>query len=193
MLETLIIIGKVAGIITALIGAIFAIYKLYHTIIKKSISRISAYLVKIDKIYDAIGPNGGTSLYDKVVAIDRKVSISDARTQSLHSALGLAEWFADINGQTTAINDIACRLTSRPETDFLGNNWINIIHPDDRDQVVEEWFEAVKDRRSFIMKYRWLDNNNKSLTINAVARPFYDAQKKLMGYIGTVTVINAQS
>lgn len=193
MLESFIIIGKVFGIITTIIGGVFAIYKLYYKLIRpKLLQPILDRFDKIDKVYLAVGPNGGTSLYDKVVSLDKKISIADARTQSLNSALGLAEWHSDHEGHTLAVNDIACRLTGRPETDFLGSNWINIIHEEDRAEVVAQWFAAIKDKRTFIMEYRWLDNENKSILVQSIARPIFNSQNKFLGYIGTATVLNIE-
>lgn len=192
MLELIIQYGVLAGSVTAIIGAIFALRRLYEVIRQRILVPIWDRFDKIDKVSSTLGPNGGTSLYDKVVGIDKKISITDARTQSLHSALGLAEWFSDIHGQTVAVNDMASRITGRPESDFLDNNWINVLHPDDRDAVVEEWLETVKDRRTFSMKYRWLDSHDKSLWIRATAKPVFDSQKKFIGYIGTVVLINKE-
>lgn len=173
------------------IGTIlYAIYKITQkkviTPIKVRINQFEQIINKVDKISSTLGPNGGSSIYDKICSMDHKLSINDSRSETLNSVIDIGEWQSDENGLTTSINDVICRMVGRPETDFLGQNWINIIHPDDRHLVTVEWFDCVKNNRTFKMEYRWLDNEGHSVPILAVGKPIFDSSNKLKGWIGSV-------
>lgn len=193
MLEVITIViqhwGEIALAITAIGGAVATIWGFYNKFLKKKIIHpIWERFEKIDKISATLGPNGGTSLYDKVNSIDKKISVADARGASLNSVFGLVEWQSDINGQTLKINDVACRMTRRPESDFLGNNWMNVLHAEDEEAVLDEWRDSLKNQKDFRMKFRWTTSESETVFVEAVAKPVYDSGGKLHGYLGTAKI-----
>lgn len=147
-------------------------------------------LNKIGDIYYTLGPNGGKSLYDKIVNIDNRLARAEVRSKSLITALDIAEWQSDINGNCLYVNPAACQLLSRSPEDFLGRNWVNVIHPDDREEVIQEWDQAVKERRTFMGKYRWLHSDGESIRIKAVGHPVFDSGNNLIGWLAVVQPLN---
>ena len=179
----------ILGAIVGIGGSILAIYKAYKKIKVKAVKPILDRLEKIDKISETLGPNGGSSLYDKMHAIDRKLGTSVVRSEVFNSVLGFIEWESSPDGQIIKVNDVACRVTVRPEHDFLGNNWMNVIHDDDQEAVFDEWRDSLLNRKDFKMKYRWTTSHGTPVVVDVVAKPVYDSVGKLTGYLGSGRIV----
>jgi PAS domain S-box-containing protein len=186
--ELIVNYGEIAAGLTAIIS--FAIFAYKKFVYPKMILPITSRLDKIDKVCDTLGPNGGKSFYDKISSIDKKLGITNTRGAALNSALGLGEWLSDAKGNTLKVNDIICRITGRPESDFLGQEWQNVVHPEDREIVIEEWENSVRYFRDFKMRYRFVSSDRESLTVDATARLIHDSTGNIVGYLGTVVFIN---
>jgi PAS domain S-box-containing protein len=180
--------GEIAAGLTAIISFLIFLYK--KLIKPRIIQPITSRLDKIDKVCETLGPNGGKSFYDKISSIDRKIGITNSRGSALNSALGLGEWLSDPEGNTIKVNDIICRVTGRPETDFMGQDWQNVVHPEDREIVIDDWENSVKYHRDFKMRYRWTNSNGAEIIIDATARLIHDSNNKIVGYLGTVVFID---
>lgn len=152
---------------------------------KRIIRPFRTWLSKIDRVCETLGPNGGSSLYDKLHAIDRRTIITEARGAALTDSLGIAEWQSGTDGSCTSISRSACRRTSRAESEFLGFNWQNVVHPDDIERVAAEWHEAVAHGRTFSLRYRWTTSKNVAIPIRATATPLHSGGV-LMGWIASV-------
>lgn len=147
----------------------------------------------MEEIYVTLKPNGGTSLVDHVAEIkqttrliDRTLSTTEIGRRTLVSVMEIGEWHSDAHGQCTFINAAACRLTNRPESDFLGRNWYNVVHKDDVERVAHEWYLAVEERRTFRMRYRWVRSDGSPVPISVVANPVVDSGGDLIGWVAIV-------
>jgi len=74
------------------------------------------------------------------------------------------------------------RLFGKSSSNFLGNSWKNIIHPDDRERVELHWSESVRDKIDAEDIFRAL-SNDKIIKIRMIAN------KIESGYIGSVQVL----
>ena len=180
------------GIIPVIGGIIFTLWKYFINPkiwipIKTQWNDIQLNNKRTAKIYETLGPNGGSSFYDKVVAIDKKISYNLVRLAVTNEINGIGEWFSDLDGRCTYINTTALLLTNRIEDDFLGMNWMNVIHPDDRNRVHDEWISSIREKRNFVLSYRWTNRNGDAIPIFAVSKPVYDSSNTLIGYIAVVS------
>jgi len=147
----------------------------------------------IEEIYVALKPNGGSSIADHMAdvrkrteRIDRTVSTSEIGRRTLVAVMEIGEWHSDSDGQCIWINGAACRLCNRPEDDFLGRNWVNVIHPADVPRVIDEWDDAVRERRQFRSRYRWTTSEGESIPITVLANPVLDSGGVLTGWVAIV-------
>ena len=94
----------------------------------------------------------------------------------------------DVEGRCLFVNDRWCQFAGIPAEASLGFGWVQAIHPDDRDRVVDEWNAAVAAGRDSNLEFRcqrpdgsvvWVFGSATSLIEDGVA----------VGYVGTITDI----
>ena len=153
----------------------------------------------IDFISKEIKPNGGSSLRDSVEGL--KTSIDsvlatvvrlDQRQISFahQSEKGIFE--SDLNGDCIFVNRAYCRITGRSPDEAFGKGWKTFISPEDRDKVVEEWYDCVKERRDFIMTFFYIRPDLSKVKVNCHAYVLRNMQGHTIGYMGFVTPIKAE-
>lgn len=168
---------------------ILALVPIIIFIKSKVIKPVSKTLKNIDRIEDILyllGPNGGKSLYDKIVNIDNRLAKAEVRSKSLIAALEIAEWQSNVEGECVYVNSAACQLLNRSSEDFLGRNWVNVVCQEDRERVVADWDTAIKEKRNFICSYRWLHSSGHSIAIDVEAHPAFDSSQHITGWIAVV-------
>lgn len=151
-------------------------------------------LLNLYTISAALTPNGGSSLYDRMSSIDRRSAVGEARLAGLVELSGFAEVETDGDGKVVRVSEAACDIVDRSAEDFLGLEWKNVLHADDRARVLAEWLDAVRDRRTYRARMRWTRRDGEAVPIDVIARPVIavglDKDKKpadvLVGYIATV-------
>lgn len=88
------------------------------------------------------------------------------------------------------VNDRYCELTGLQPEDAFGTGWINALHPEDRERVVQGWYErkAIVEETKAIFRYQkpvtgeivWVIGQSISET---------DGQGNVTGYLGSITNI----
>jgi PAS domain S-box-containing protein len=68
----------------------------------------------------------------------------------------LMPWAADGNGRVVEINKRWREWTGAPRDRALGIEWLEFVHPDDRDKLVQAWTQAVWTGRGFEHEWRVL-------------------------------------
>jgi PAS domain S-box-containing protein len=78
---------------------------------------------------------------------------TEARYRALVEASTVMVWSSDSSG---AVNDMPVwhELTGQTTEELRGSGWVDAIHPDDRDRVVELWREAVALEEPYAAEYR---------------------------------------
>jgi diguanylate cyclase (GGDEF)-like protein/PAS domain S-box-containing protein len=77
-------------------------------------------------------------------------------------------------------------------TDFegaAGFGWMEAIHPDDRDRVIEEWGAALSEDREFELEYRFLHPGGRTVWVVGRATALRDEAGETTGLLGTLTDI----
>ncbi len=95
-------------------------------------------------------------------------------------------WVTDSNKNVSFLNSTALEFAGRRLEDLAGNNWTDLLHPDDRELVFSSYAEAVAGRGTFRTEcrfrradgqFRWLLNTGIPRFVNGV----------YIGHIGTVS------
>lgn len=124
----------------------------------KALEAITLIPERLDRLEAQVKPNGGTSLRD---VIDRM----SARLEGVET-LNRTRWYMDPqiasfrndeHGNCTAANLRLCQLFRVPESEIIGMNWRNCVHPGDIERCTREWMEAVKLGQDFAMRLRYQD------------------------------------
>lgn len=178
-------------------GTLKPMFRLFNAIYE-SPSRIESLDSKISKEHAALNskldilikefkPNGGTSLKDQINRLEVAVSISESQRMLLLNSVPNGIWTSDVNGRYTWVNDYMRKATSANSSDFLGDNWENLIYPEDRQKVAEEWDRAIKQQRDFNLHYRMYNlKTNSAIEVHGVATPARNFDGKIIGWNGVV-------
>ncbi|MDX1654790.1 MAG: PAS domain S-box protein, partial [Candidatus Competibacteraceae bacterium] len=111
------------------------------------------------------------------------------RTLAVHAPVGIFE--ADLAGRIRYINKYVVQLLGRPAEQLLGENWIQALHPHDRDLVITTWQAAVVENRGDSLQYRFLRPNQELVWVFGSSVPLRDWQDNVIGHLGTLVDITA--
>jgi PAS domain S-box-containing protein len=102
------------------------------------------------------------------VTQQREISLardaSDSRFRALMTATNAFVWTADADGNLLDIRNWR-ELRGENPAPFLGSQWIDLIHPDDRERTLQAWNVAVENKRDYSIEhqivqpdgsYRWM-------------------------------------
>lgn len=94
----------------------------------------------------------------------------------------------NLDGNITYVNPRWSELTGLSFEDAKDQSWINAVHPDDRQSLIENWNENVKMQQSSFAEYRFLKPDGSIVWVvrNAVPEVIDSTVK---GFIGTITDI----
>ncbi len=117
--------------------------------------------------------------------IEQALRESEERFRNLADTAPVAIWVTDPDRLGSFFNKSALTFTGRTIERLLGNRWIELVHPDERDSVCSLYHSAVLSRRPFRMEcrmrradgqYRWVLNTGIPRFVDHV----------YVGHIGTV-------
>ena len=131
-------------------------------------------------------PNGGSSLRDAINRIETKVQMQEQTTIAIIKSLPLGTWVSDKNGKCIDLNKSLCRITGRTESEIKGDNWSNWVHPDEKEEVFEEWTRCVQNMLNFDMSYRFVLPDGRIQKVHGIAYQLRDDKSNLIGFLGTL-------
>lgn len=176
--------GNAANVVMglgALAGGVFVVWR----VVMPYLRLLSSLQTKLAFIEEQLRPNGGSSLRDRVNAIDTKLNQKDARQWALVSSMREPVWESSPEGLCLRVNPAMLALTQRSADEYLGNNWETTVHPEDRERCAAEWETAVIRRRSFDMTFRVVQRGGAVFRVEALSAPYIDLNtQKIAGWIG---------
>lgn len=110
---------------------------------------------------------GGTIDVTSRVVTSEALARSERRNKSLIAAISSAVWTAQADGTLEADCVSLAQHTGLPVRQLAGWNWVDAIHPDDRERVEATWKETVKSGTACDIEcrmrhhsggYRWTQN-----------------------------------
>lgn len=97
----------------------------------------------------------------------------------------------DTQGDCLDVNRRWTEITGLDIDRARGQGWATALHPDDRERVSRQWYEAARERRDFRSEYRFLRPDGRITWVLGQATELRDSSGSLSGYVGTVTDISA--
>jgi PAS domain-containing protein len=162
--------GQLATAITAIIGLIILLYT--KIIRPKIIHPINSRLDKID------------NLDSKIDNMDKKLSSADMRSYTLNYCMGIIEFKMDKDGHITKINDVATKISGHPEDSFIGLNWMDVLHPINKNEILSEWKNNLIYKRTFMGKVVFVGSKKEDIVIDLIVRPVFNSSNEFIEYIG---------
>ena len=117
---------------------------------------------------------------------------SQVRFENIANSAPVMIWITDVNGLFIFVNKIWCDFTSRNIGEELGLNWIQDVHPDEMNGLMDIYKKALDTRTAFSYEFRFkrIDNVYRWIMMNGVPR--LNADNDFLGLIGTCTDITYQ-
>ncbi len=115
---------------------------------------------------------------------------SEERFRTLAEVSPVGIFRTDAEGHCHYVNERWCEIAGLTPEEAFGEGWKQGLHPDDRDRVFEEWYQAAKQNLPFKSEYRF--HNSKGLTTWVIGQAMEEREPsgETKGYIGTITDIN---
>jgi PAS domain S-box-containing protein len=88
------------------------------------------------------------------------------------------------------VNDRWCEIAGFTPEKALGDGWVRAIHPDEKERVFAEWYQAATANVPFKLEYRFLRPDGKETWVVGQAVQEIGEAGEITGYVGTITDIS---
>jgi PAS domain S-box-containing protein len=95
----------------------------------------------------------------------------------------------DVDGKCVYVNRRCCDITGRSTWELLGEGWSNSIDPNDRERVLQHWYEDNAADAPHRLEYRIVQPDGSIRWVYAQTIAEIDRHDKTIGYVGTITDI----
>lgn len=114
---------------------------------------------------------------------------SERRYRILTDVSPVGIFHTDAKGDCLYVNERWSEITGLPVEEAYGEGWAKALHPDDRERVVEEWYQAAKEKRPFREEYRFKHADGVTTWVFGQAMSVRGDSGEVTGYVGTITDI----
>ncbi|MBV6621722.1 MAG: PAS domain S-box protein [Rivularia sp. (in: Bacteria)] len=117
------------------------------------------------------------------------LQLSQRRYQTLAEASPVGIINTDAQGSCIYFNQHWSEITRLSTEESLGEGWMKVLHPKDRQKVLQTWKQALQEKTVFISDHRFLRPDGKTVWVKVQGLPEVDDKGEFKGYIATVTDI----
>jgi PAS domain S-box-containing protein len=79
---------------------------------------------------------------------------NEQRYRFLAEAIPVQVWTAQPDGALDYVNQRAVEYFSRPDAEIIGDNWQQVIHPDDLEACLELWHKSLRTGEVYEVEFR---------------------------------------
>jgi PAS domain S-box-containing protein len=123
---------------------------------------------------------------------EEALRVSEARFRTLASHAPVGIFQTDADGNCLFVNERWAEMAGLSQAEACGPAWAAALHPDDRDRVRREWYDATAALRDFTGEYRFCTPGGKETWVSGSAVALRSESGAIVGYIGTVADITAR-
>jgi len=137
-------------------------------------------------------------MYGIVMDITRQKTIlaelteSETRFRLLADSMPQLIWTSDASGNMVYFNRAVFEYAGLDHKKINNDRWFNIVHPDDKEENLQKWAQAIQSGVEFIFEHRLLNRNGEYRWQLSRALPQRDEEGKIQGWVGTSTDIHEQ-
>ena len=117
---------------------------------------------------------------------------SERRYHALARIAPVGIFRTDVRGNVIYTNERWCQIAGMRPEEALGEGWATALHPQDRERVIAEWYEAAKAQVPFYTECRFQRPDGKVIWLLARATAEQDLEGNAIGYVGTITDFSKQ-
>ena len=129
-----------------------------------------------------------TSWMDRRFAA-QTLELERKRWRSLPEALPQLVWAATPDGACDYFSTQWTEYTGVPEAGLLGWRWMEVLHPDDRENTRQLWGDSVAGRRPYDVEYRVRRHDGAYGWFKTRGTPIRDSEGRITKWFGTCTDI----
>jgi PAS domain S-box-containing protein len=144
------------------------------------------------------GPDGSLSGAGLVVipgaagpATEEALRRSEERYRALVQGGAQITWVASPDGEMLEDSTEWRWITGQTEEEFLGNGWLESIHPEDRERVERDWRESLRSGRIFEERFRMRTRGGGYRHYDVRAVPI-ERDGKIAEWVGACTDVTSQ-
>ncbi len=120
----------------------------------------------------------------------RELKASEARLHALVEASPLGIVVMDRDGYPVFYNPMAEELHGIPIDAAARNGWADAVHPEDRERVTTNWYEAARSGTRWADTYRFRHPDGRIVWVSGRAAPMR-LDGEMIGFVGTLEDITA--
>ncbi len=133
-----------------------------------------------------------------LVAIEhehRRQALAEQRVRNLRAliaAIPQIVWICDADGRVRFFNERWYDYTGQREDEAVGDGWIDVLHPDDRERALAAWESSVRSGQPYEIEYRLRAEDGSYRWFVGRGLPERNADGEIAQWFGTCTDVNAQ-
>lgn len=117
---------------------------------------------------------------------------SEQKFRLLADSMPQFVWTSDPQGNLNYYNQSVFNYSGTSPADIEKNNWLDIVHPDDRTENIRQWAESIRTGQDFLFEHRFRRRDGAYRWQLSRATPQRDAQGNIRMWVGTSTDIEDQ-
>lgn len=180
---------KIAALIISLFSSLWAFIKFGKFLLKrikmtnKKVASFIDLIPELERMTEQFKPNGGKSIVDLLKRLEDGLAHTDQKLKVIASSMGISAFEADSKGLYTFVSKQWSDLTGFSYLEAMGNNWINIVEEDFRDEIFEEWKNSIAQNREFHSTIRLTRSGNEASIVAWPIRNLDGSVEKFFGIL----------
>ena len=135
-----------------------------------------------------------TTIIDVTEHVEARQAIekSEEKFRLLADSMPQHIWTSDIHGNLNYFNKSVYDYSGLSLEQVQKDGWIQIVHPDDRDENIRVWTESISTGKNFLIEHRFCRHDGEYRWQLSRAIPQLDENGKIQMWVGTSTDIQDQ-
>ncbi len=145
-----------------------------------------------EQLINQLGKIEGSDGEGQQVKGDQTLRASEERWRALSACSPVGIFTCDVEGRVTYTNPRCREMGGFTLEESLGEGFARVIHPEDRDRVVSEWFALAKTGQQHADEFRVVNRDGAVMWVHVRTAPIVSDLGELMGHTGTLENITKQ-
>ncbi|MBK8535442.1 MAG: EAL domain-containing protein [Candidatus Competibacteraceae bacterium] len=126
---------------------------------------------------------------DRQQQVVETLRASEQRFRMLTDQLPVGVFPSNIQGECRYVNDRWRQWVGLTADQAAGSMWLQAVHPDDHDPMMQAWQQAVEQAGEFAANHRLQSSSGRVTWLSTCAIPLQDRAGRVSGYLGASTDI----